>query len=71
MKILGENKTYYGIIKKKGNRRVEEAYLGKYDTFPDKAKRIPNSIEGLHNKMRLYSSLDDQSSEKFERIFYK
>ena len=50
---------------------MKEVYLGKYDTFPDKAKRIPNSIEGLRNKMRLHSFLDDQSSEKFERIFYE
>ena len=50
---------------------MEEVYLEKYNTFPDKAKRIPNYIEGLHNKMRLHSSLDDQSSEKFERIFYE
>ena len=51
--------------------KVEEVYMGDYETFDDVLESIPYFIEEVYNKKRLHSSLGYMPPEEFEHKFNK
>jgi putative transposase len=51
--------------------KVEEVYMGEYNTYEDVLFSIPYFIEELYNKKRLHSSLGYMTPEEFEDKFNK
>jgi putative transposase len=46
--------------------KVEEVYLGGYETFDDVVERLPRFIEDIYNTKRLNSALDYVPPQEFE-----
>ena len=46
--------------------KVEEVYLGGYETFDDIASRLPHFIEDVYNAKRMHSALGYRSPNEFE-----
>ena len=51
--------------------KVEEVYMGEYNTYEDMLFSIPYFIEEVYNKKRLHSSLGYMPPEEFEDKFNK
>lgn len=51
--------------------KVEEVYMGEYNTYEDVLFSIPYFIEEVYNKKRLHSSLGYMPPEEFEEKFNK
>ena len=51
--------------------KVEEVYMGEYNTYEDVLFSIPYFIEEVYNKKRLHSSLGYMPPEEFEDKFNK
>lgn len=51
--------------------KVEEVYMGEYNTYEDVLFSIPYFIEEVYNKKRLHSSLGYVPPEEFENKFNK
>ena len=51
--------------------KVEEVYMGEYNTYEDVLFSIPYFIEEVYNKKRLHSSLGYMPLEEFEEKFNK
>jgi transposase InsO family protein len=51
--------------------KVEEVYMGEYNTYKDVLFSIPYFIEEVYNKKRLHSSLGYMPPEEFEDKFNK
>ncbi|MDD5622830.1 MAG: integrase core domain-containing protein, partial [Actinomycetota bacterium] len=51
--------------------KVEEVYMGEYNTYEDVLTSIPYFIEEVYNKKRLHSSLGYMPPEEFEDRFNK
>jgi len=51
--------------------KVEEVYMGEYNTYEDVILSIPYFIEEVYNKKRLHSSLGYMPPEEFEDKFNK
>jgi len=51
--------------------KVEEVYMGEYNTYEDVLFQVPYFIEEVYNKKRLHSSLGYMPPEEFEDKFNK
>ena len=51
--------------------KVEEVYMGEYNSYEDVRYLIPYFIEEVYNKKRLHSSLGYVPPEEFEDKFNK
>ena len=47
--------------------KVEEVYVGDYQTFEDVAERLPVFIEQIYNAKRLHSAIGYRSPQEFEK----